>query len=230
LSSALALIGLTLAVFAGATWLYQKSRRLAFLQPVLIAITLLSLLLGLTHFPYQTYFEATRPLHILLGPAIVALAVPLYENLRKARDILVPVLGTVAIGGSLVITSALGLGLLFGLTTPMEVSLITKSVTAPIALAVADKIGGIVPLTVPLTLVGVFTTGILGTVITPLLLRWTSVRDPRICGFTLGLTSHGFGIARSIEYGPEAVTFATLGMALMGCAVAILVPIGLRFF
>jgi putative effector of murein hydrolase len=94
MSSALALIGLTVAVFAGATWLYQKSGRVAVLQPVLIAIMLLSLLLVLTHFSYQTYFEATRPLHILLGPAIVALAVPLYENLRKAGDILVPVLGS----------------------------------------------------------------------------------------------------------------------------------------
>jgi putative effector of murein hydrolase len=126
MSSALALIGLTVAVFAGATWLYQKSGRVAVLQPVLIAIMLLSLLLVLTHFSYQTYFEATRPLHILLGPAIVALAVPLYENLRKAGDILVPVLGTVAIGGSLVIMSALVPGLLFGLTRPMEVSLITR--------------------------------------------------------------------------------------------------------
>jgi len=226
IGASLGLIALTVAVFAGGTWLYQRSGRLAFLQPVLIAVVLLSTLLVLTGFSYDTYFEATKPLHIFLGPAIVALAVPLYENLRKARSALLPVFGTVALGGGLVVISALALGLLFGLAPPMEISLTTKSVTTPIALAVAERIGGVVPLTI----LGVFTTGILGTVITPSLLRWIGVRDPMIGGFTLGLTSHAFGIAHAAEFGTEAVAFATLAMALMGCTTAILVPIMFRLF
>lgn len=224
ISVSLGCIALTVAVFAGGTWLYQRSGRLAFLQPVLIAIVLLSTLLLVTDFSYDTYFEATKPLHIFLGPAIVALAVPLYENLRKARSALFPVFGTVAFGGAVVIITALALGVVFGLTPLMEISLTTKSVTAPIALAVAEKLGG----TVPLTILSVFTTGILGTVITPSLLRLVGVRDPMVSGFTLGLTSHAFGIARSAEFGSEAVAFATLAMALMGCATAILIPIIFR--
>jgi putative effector of murein hydrolase len=223
-SLSLALIGITVAVFVGAGWLYQRSGKLAFLQPVLIAIVALSVLVFVTRFSYDTYFEATRPLHIFLGPAIVALAVPLYENLRKARTMLIPVFGTVLVGGALVILSALVLGLVFGLPYLLEISLATKSVTAPIALAVAEKIGGIVPLTI----LSVFTTGLLGTVITPPLLSLLGVQDPMLKGFTLGLTSHAFGVARSAEFGTEAVAFATLAMALMGCATAILVPIAFR--
>jgi putative effector of murein hydrolase len=102
--------------------------------------------------------------------------------------------------------------------------LVTKSVTAPIALAVADKIGG----TVALTLLGVFTTGSSGRSFTPALLRWAGIRDPMVTGFRLGLTSHAFGIAKSAELCAEAAAFATLAMALMGCATAIVVPIAFR--
>jgi putative effector of murein hydrolase len=222
----LGLIAFTVAIFVAGTWLYARSGKMPILQPVLIAIITISGVLLLTGFPYDRYSEATKPLHFLLGPAIVALAVPLYENLRKARKVILPVLGTVLVGGSLVIGSAVILGLLFRLGSAMEISLTTKSVTAPIALAVAGKIGG----TVPLTILGVFTTGILGAVITPTILRLLGVSDPMVSGFTLGLTSHAFGIARSAELGTEAVAFATLGMTLMGCATAILVPLIFRAF
>jgi len=119
---------------------------------------------------------------------------------------------------------ALALGLLFRLDRLMELSLSTKSVTVPIALAVAAKIGG----TIPLTIISCFTTGVMGVVITPSLLRLIGVRDPIVGGFTLGLTSHVFGIARSVELGPIAVVFATLAMVLMGCVSGIVIPILFR--
>ncbi len=225
LDNSLALIALTVAAFAAGAWLYQRSGKLAVLQPVLIAILAMSGILVATRMPSERYLENTRPLHFLLGPAIVALAVPLYENLRKAQTLLVPVLGAFLLSGLWVTGSALVLGLLFGLDRQMELSLATKSVTVPIALAVAGKIGG----TIPLTIVSCFTTGVLGVVITPSLMRWAGVRDPIASGFTLGLTSHVFGIARSIELGPLAVVFATLAMVLMGCASGIVIPVVFRF-
>lgn len=222
--NSLALIALTVAAFAGGGWLYQHSGKVAVLQPVLIAILLMAGFLIAIRFPYDRYLERTMPLHFLLGPAIVALAVPLYENLRKARSLLVPVLGTFLLAGIWVTGSALMLGVLFKLDRLMELSLTTKSVTVPIGLAVAEKIGGVVPLTI----LSVFTTGVLGVVITPSLLRLAGIRDPMVSGFTLGLTSHAFGIARSVEMGNEAVAFATLAMVLMGCTSAIVVPVVFR--
>ncbi len=220
----LGLVTLTIALYLAGEWLYERSGRNPFLQPVLLPILMLVLLLKITGFPYERYFERTTPLHFLLGPAIVALSVPLYENLRQAKSALVPVFLSVLVGGLVVTGSALALGLLFHLERLMEISLTTKSVTVPIALAVAEKIGGVATLTI----VSVFTTGLTGITLTPLLLKLARIDDNRVSGFTLGLTSHAFGVARSLEYGLEAVAFATLGMTLMGCASAILVPVVFR--
>jgi putative effector of murein hydrolase len=220
----LALVTLTVAVFAVGEWLYHRLGKITFLQPVLIAIFLLVFLLKMTGLSYDRYWAGTTALHFLLGPAIVALAVPLYENLRKARSVIVPVMGVLLLGGAWVTGSALLLGLLFHLDRLMLMALTTKSVTVPIALGIAEKIGGVAPLTI----VGVFTTGMTGIMITPTLLRWARVTDPVVQGFTLGLTSHAFGVVTAVEFGSEAVAFASLGMVLMGCASAILVPVIFR--
>lgn len=219
-TDSLGLIALTIAAFSAGTYLYQKSGKMPILQPVLTSTLAIVALLLIADIPYDRYREGTWSLHSLLGPAIVALAVPLFDNLRKARAVLLPLLGSVLVGGVAVTGSGLLLGWALGLDGVMALSLTTKSVTAPIALSVADKIGG----SVPLTILSVFTTGILGVIVTPSILRWSGVKDPMVTGFTLGLTSHAFGIARSVELGSEAVAFATLGMALMGCASAVLVP------
>ncbi len=216
----LALVTLTIAIYAVGVWLYHRLGRISALQPVLITIFFVVLGLKFTGFSYDGYWAGTRALHFLLGPAIVALAVPLYENLQKARRVLWPVLGTLVAGGVWVTGSALLLGLLFRLDHLMLISLTTKSVTVPIALAIAEKIGGVAPLTV----VSVFTTGITGIVCTPAFLRRLRVTDPAVSGFTLGLTSHAFGVVRALELGSEAVAFASLGMVLMGCASAVIVP------
>lgn len=222
----LVLVAFTIAAFAVGGWLYHRLGRITFLQPVLLAILLVVVALEITGVPYERYWAGTTALHFLLGPAIVALAVPLYENLRKARSVIVPVLGALLAGGVWVTGSALVLGLLFHLDRLMLISLTTKSVTVPIGLAVAEKIGG----TVPLTIISVFTTGITGIIVTPALLRWAGVRDPVVSGFTLGLTSHAFGVVRAMDFGSEAVAFASLGMVLMGCTSAIVVPAVFRLF
>ncbi len=216
----LALVTLTVAAFAIGAWFYHRLGKVPVLQPVLIAIFILVLLLKVSGLSYDRYWTGTTALHFLLGPAIVALAVPLYENLRKASSVIVPVMGMLFLAGAWVTGSALLLGLLFHLDRLMLISLTTKSVTVPIALGIAEKIGG----AAPLTIIGVFTTGMTGIMITPTLLRWARVKDPVVQGFTLGLTSHAFGVITAVEFGTEAVAFASLGMVLMGCASAVLVP------
>lgn len=217
-------LAITVAAYAAGTRIYRRSGNLALFHPVLIAIVAVIILLLVTGVPYERYFDRTVPLHSLLGPAIVALAVPLYENLRKAREALLVVFATLFTAGAFVVATAMVLGLIFRLDPAMELSLTTKSVTAPIALAVAGKIGGYVPLTI----LSVFCSGISGALLAPTILRWTGVRKPMVTGFTLGLTSHAFGIVRSMEFGSEAVAFATLGMALMGCTTAVLLPLIFR--
>ncbi|PQV44816.1 LrgB family protein [Paraburkholderia sp. BL21I4N1] len=220
----LGLIALTLAAYSAGNWLYLRSGNLPILQPVLIATSVLVAALLGTGLPYDRYFDATAPLHDLLGPAVVALAVPLYENVHKARAVLWRIALATLLGGAAVTGSALLLGRGFGLSPLMERALSTKSLTTPIALSVASKIGG----SVPLTILGVFVTGLVGVTLTPLLLETLRIDNPAVKGFTLGLTSHTFGITRALEFGSEAVAFATLGMALMGCTSAVLVPVIFR--
>ncbi|WP_349370292.1 LrgB family protein [Salinarimonas sp.] len=221
LANPLFLVGTTLGAFQLGQLLYERSGKLPVLQPVLVAIACMVVFLLISDVPYETYHEGTRMLHLLLGPAIVALAVPLAENLRKARSALGPVLVTLALGGAGVTLSALLIGRLAGLDGAMLLSLATKTVSAPIALGVAEAIGG----DASLTILSVFTTGIFGVIATPTILRLLRVEDEAVRGFTLGLTSHAFGIARSLEISSQAAAFATLGMGLMGCATAIAVPV-----
>lgn len=216
----LAFIALTIAAYSAGDWLYQRSGKMPLLLPVLIATSLLTAALLSTGLPYSRYYDATAPLHDLLGPAVVALAVPLYENVSKARAMLWRIALAVLLAGGAVTGSALLLGHLFDLNPLMERALATKSLTTPIALSVAAKIGG----SVPLTVLGVFVTGLVGVTATPFMLKMLRIEDPAVKGFTLGLTSHAFGITRAVEFGSEAVAFATLGMALMGCVSAVLVP------
>ncbi|WP_181885330.1 LrgB family protein [Trinickia dinghuensis] len=213
-------LALTIAAYAAGDWLYLRAGRWPVLHPVMLASAALIALLLVTGLPYGRYFHATGLLHDLLGPAVVALAVPLYENIHKARATLVPILVAILLAGFAVTGSALLLGHLFGLSPAMQHSLCTKSVTTPIALSIASKIGG----SIPLTILGVFVTGLVGVVATPFLMKMIGVDSPAVKGFTLGVTSHTFGITRAIEFGSEAVAFATLGMALMGGVSAVLVP------
>jgi putative effector of murein hydrolase len=162
-SSSLGLVALTIAAYSAGNWLYLRSGKLPVPQPVMIATIALVALLLSTGLPYSQYFNATSMLHSLLGPAVVALAVPLYENVHKARAALLPIVLATLLGGLAVTGSALLLGHVFGLSPLMERALSTKSVTTPIALSVADKIGG----SVPLTILGVFVTGLAGVTLTP---------------------------------------------------------------
>jgi len=225
-ANSLGFIALTIAAFAAGDALYTCLGKIPVLQPVMLSTVVLVALLLITGFPYSRYLQATSPLHSLLGPAVVALAVPLYENVHKARVILLPILLATLLGGIAVTGGALLLGRVFMLSPLMERALSTKSVTTPIALSMADKIGG----SVSLTVLGVFVTGLAGVMLTPFLLKAFGIDDPAVKGFTLGLTSHTFGITRAVEFGSEAVAFATLGMVLMGCASAVLVPAIFCFF
>ncbi len=223
-STALSLILVTVVAFAVGNLMYEKSGKFPLLQPVLIATSIVAVFLKITDLPYDMYFQATKPLHDLLGPTIVALAVPLYANLAKARFLLFPIFATIIVGGCVVTLSAIFLGWCFGLGEPMNLALATKSVTAPIAVLIAEKIGtgG------PLIIFTVFLTGIFGVIVIPNLLRVLGITDRAVIGLTLGLTSHTFGIARSADFGSESMAFATLGMSLMGCACAVLIPVLFR--
>ena len=171
--------------------------------------------------PYERYFERVQLIHLLLGAATVALAVPLYTYVRRLREHAVPLLIALFLGSITAALSALGIGALLGAERTTLLSLAPKSVTTPIAMGVAETIGGLPSLTAVLVIL----TGILGGVIAAPLLRWLRITDPSARGFAIGLASHGIGTARAFQMDEETGAFSGLGMGLNGILTALIIPI-----
>ncbi len=208
-----------------AYWLGVKAQRILggrpYINPVAIAVVLLVALLLATETPYQTYFEGAQFVHFLLGPATVALAVPLYENWPQVKRSAVPMLAALAAGTITAVTSAVGIAWALGASAPSLVSIAPKSVTTPVAMGIAEKLGGIPSLTAVLVIL----TGIIGAVIATPLLNALGLRDWRARGFAVGIAAHGIGTARAFQVNDLAGTFAGIGMALNALATAIIVPL-----
>lgn len=194
------------------------ARRHPLVNPVVIASGLLVALLLATGTPYQTYFEGAQFVHFLLGPATVALGVPLWRNRARVMKSLAPMLCALAAGSVTAIVSAAGIGWLLGAPMPIVATLATKSVTAPIAMALSSSLGGIPPLAAVLVVL----TGIFGAVIVTPLMNALRITDYAARGFAVGVASHGIGTARAFQVSEEAGVFAGIAMGLNGALTALL--------
>ena len=221
--SATPLLGLTLTLLAyqAAYWLYARSGMNPLANPVAIAVAIIVALLTLTGTPYATYFEGAQFVHFLLGPATVALAVPLYAQLPRLKQMLGPALVALVAGSVTAIVSAMAIGWVLGGSPETLLSLAPKSVTTPIAMGIAEKIGGLPSLTAVL----VVTTGILGAVMARGLFTVLGCADHSIRGFAVGVAAHGIGTARAFQVSETAGAFAALAMGLNGLATALLLPL-----
>lgn len=220
-ASPLAGLTFTLVAYQVGLWIHVKCRRHPLVNPVLIAVALLSTLLILTDTDYGTYFDGAQFVHFLLGPATVALAVPLYRQFEHVRRS-AAALAVALVAGSLTAAgSAVAIAWMFDATRPLLVSLAPKSATAPIAMALAEDMGGLPTLTAVLVML----TGIIGAAFGTGILNMIRVRDPRVQGFALGLASHGIGTARAVQLGETAAAFSGLAMGLNGLATAVLLPL-----
>jgi len=192
-----------------------------FLQPVLVSMALVVGSLLACGIAYEEYRISAQWLTILLGPATVALAVPLYLNLRRIRELFGPIVVTLLVAG--IFATALGMALAwaFGADEMILMTLAPKSVTSPIAMLVAEQIGGVVALAA----VFVMITGVLGAIIGPELLRRFGVQHPAARGIALGLTAHAVGTAQALQESDECGAFAALAMSLMGVLTAVLLPL-----
>jgi len=211
----------TLAAYVIAQWLYERARLNPLLNPVAIAVILLVALLSATGTPYQTYFEGAQFVHFLLGPATIALAVPLYSHFGTVRAVLLPMLVALIAGAFTAVVTAVGTAALLGASFETLASLAPKSVTTPIAMGISERIGGLPSLTAVLVIL----TGILGAMLATPLLNALGIRDWRARGFAAGLAAHGIGTARAFHVSEVAGTFAGVAMGLNGLVTALLVPL-----
>lgn len=211
----------TVSAYVLAQQLFLRAGGFPLLNPVLVSITLVVVLLLATGTDYDTYFEGGQYVHFLLGPATVLLAVPLYAQIHRLRRQWLPLSIALLAGSVTAIASTLALGYGLGLGPSTLASLMPKSATTPIAMGVAEKLGG----EAALAAVFVMISGITGAVAGIPLLRLLGERDPAVKGFALGVTAHGIATARAFQHSNQAGAYAGLGMGLNGALTALLVPL-----
>jgi predicted murein hydrolase (TIGR00659 family) len=226
--SATPLLGLTVTLLAyqAAFWLYSKSGLNPLANPVALSVAMLVALLMITGTPYATYFEGAQFVHFLLGPATVALAVPLYANLDRLKKNLLPIGGALFAGSLTSVASAVAIGWALGASRETLLSLAPKSVTTPIAMGIAEKLGGLPSLTAVL----VVCTGIIGAVLARGTLNLLRIRDHAVRGFAVGVAAHGIGTARAFQVSEIMGAFAGLAMGLNGLFTAFLFPLLVRLW
>lgn len=217
------LLGLTatLLIYHAAFLIYQRSGFHPLANPVAMAVIALGTLLWATGIPYARYFEGAQFVHFLLGPATVALAVPLFEQLDRLKRLWLPMLGALVVGTLAATASAIGIGWALGASRAILASLAPKSVTTPVAMGIAEKIGGLPSLTAVL----VVSTGIVGAASARFLFDALRIHDPMVRGFALGTAAHGIGTARAFQVSEEAGAFAGLAMGLCALFSAVALPL-----
>lgn len=220
--SASPLLGLTMTLVAyGLGYrLYLRTGSNPLANPVVTSVALLIGLLLLTGTSYDDYFAGGQFVHFLLGPATVALAVPLYQQFSRLRQLWLPVAISLTLGVVIAAGSSVGLAWLLGASTEIQMSLAPKSATAPVAMGISEKIGGLPSLTAVLVVI----TGITGAVLGTKLFEWVRVRDDTAKGIAMGVAAHGIGTARAFQVSAQMGAFSGLAMALSAFATALLVP------
>jgi predicted murein hydrolase (TIGR00659 family) len=211
---------LTLGAYAVGRWAHRRTGN-AFLQPVLVAVVLIGTVLELTDVSYRDYLVGGSYVGFWLGPATVALALPLHHEWHLVRRAAAPILTGVVVGATVSIVVAVLATRVTGGDRELQLTMAPKAATTPVSLALSDQIGGIPPLTAVLTI----TAGITGAVLGPWLLDLLRIRDPRARGLALGAASHGIGTSRALLESRTEGAFSALSMALTALATSVLVPL-----
>ncbi|AXX93460.1 murein hydrolase effector protein LrgB [Malaciobacter molluscorum LMG 25693] len=217
---------LTMASFKIGIIIYEKTNKNTLLQPIIIAYVIIMGAILITGTSYKEYFDSVKIIHFFLGPATVALALPLFNNLKYIKSLFIPIVITLVVAG--VFSIVIAVVLLWSLDANLQtiLSMTTKSITAPIAIITSKQIGAIPSLAVGFVII----TGIIGALLGTIIFKLVKIKHETSKGFALGLISHGIGTARAIEIGEKAAAFSALAMGLSGIFTAIFLPIMISFF
>lgn len=204
-----------IALSAGAFWIgvkVQKKTGWIICNPLIIAIVIVAGLLLALKIPYESYNAGGQIINMFLGPATACLAVSIYTRLELLKKHWLPIVVGSACGSLTSMVSVWLMCRLFGLDEAMTVSLLPKSVTTPIAVSISGNGGGMVPV----TMMAVLITGILGSVFSPLLIRIFKVEDPMVAGLSIGACSHALGTSKAVELGETQGAMSGLAIGICG--------------
>lgn len=192
-------------------WINRKTK-IAVLNPLLLAICIGIVVINLLSIPIEVFEEHTKIIHLFLGPATVVLAVPMYSQRALLKAYKWPIIISTGIGALTAVISVVGLSYLFGIEGVLRASFIPKSVTTPIAIEVAKKLGGIPSLAVAAVII----TGITGAVLAPALISLYRLKDEVAIGLAIGTSSHAMGTTKAIELGEVQGALSGLAIGVTG--------------
>ena len=210
----------TLIVFYLSKYIATKVRHPIF-NPLLICLLIIIPLLMWLEVPYETYFAQNKWLNALLEPAVVALAFPLYEQLPQIRLKWKVILSACLAGSVLSMITGAGIALLLGADPQLTASILPKSVTTPIAMAVSEQIGGVPSIAAIMVIIA----GLFGAVLGYPLFRLFGIKAPVAKGLTIGTVSHALGTAKAAEESYQEGAFSSLALVICGIITSILAPV-----
>ena len=220
------LFGLVISLGAFEIGLFiNRKTRIAVLNPLLIAILFVIGFLFTFNIDFETYNQGGQFINVFLGPSTVVLAVPLYKQLDLLKKNAKAILIGVFMGSCLGVFSIIGISYLVGLDSTMIKSLIPKSVTTPIGIAVSQEIGGLIPITV----LAIIVTGIIGAVIGPAICRLFKIKDRVAIGVSIGTASHAVGTTKALELGDVEGAISSLSIGIAGIMTVIIAPLAYKF-
>lgn len=216
----IAMIALTVALYIPATQLYKRIKW-PILMPVLTTTAVIVVILLITGIKLDTYMLGGKWIQDLLGPAVVSLAFPLSKHMDVLKRNVIPILGG-TLGGSIVgMFTGASVALLLGYPKDTVIALLPKSVTTPVAIQLADQAGG----NASFTSLFVMIAGFSGILLGPLMMKWIRIKDNSAYGIGLGSASHALGMARSFEYGENAVALSSVSMIVSAIAGSLFLPL-----
>src|SRR5690554_5796948 len=217
-------IGLTLSAFFAGNWLFARLGKPLWMPPVVLSAVMLAAVIAVLSLDYVRYQQGALWITVLLGPATVALGIPLYQQIHHIRAMWKPIVVTLPLAATMAAVYAVVIAWAMGATPEVLASLAPKSVTAPIAIGITEQLGGVMPLMMG----GLLITGVMATACVGLLAKRLRLKDARILGFVLGVNGHVIGTVRAFEISPTAGAFASLGMSLTGIFSALFLPLAWR--
>ncbi|KHE71725.1 LrgB family protein [Halobacillus sp. BBL2006] len=216
---ALFMVVFTIAAYIASLRLYRKHRRI-YTTPVIVSTVVIIVFLLLFHVPYETYMMGGKWIDRLLGPAVVALAYPLYQYRGILKQMLVPIVTGTTVGAVIGIGSGLLLSKWAGFSSLIIHSIVPKSVTTPVAMSISESTGGVMPLTAVFVMIA----GIGGMLIHPFVMRYSGLTHRIGRGVGMGSASHAIGTATSMERDTLEGSISTVAMILSAVIVSILAP------
>ncbi|MDW8846960.1 CidB/LrgB family autolysis modulator [Erwinia sp. MMLR14_017] len=210
---------LTVVVFFAARMLAAKVK-ISLVNPLLVSMAVIIPLLLLIQMPYARYFQGSSLLNQLLQPSVVALAIPLYEQMHQIRARWKAIIGVCFMGSITAMISGTAIALWMGATPQIAATLMPKSVTTPIAMAVSGTLGGIPAISAICVLIA----GVLGAVFGHMILNLLKISGKPSRGLAIGNASHALGTARCAELDYQEGAYSSLALVICGIITSLLAP------